>query len=745
MEKQQLKELLSDMSLQEKIDQMLQIMGRFYQMDSNAVLTGPALQLGLKKNDINMAGSILGTCGAEELKQIQEIYMKKQPHHIPMLFMMDIIHGMKTVFPMPLAMGASFEPELAQRCAQAAAKEAAYSGIHVVFSPMVDLVRDARWGRVMESTGEDTYLNSRMAEAQVRGFQGENMQEEGNVCACIKHFAGYGAAVAGREYNAVELSERTLRQYYLPAYRAGIDAGAGMVMTSFNTIDNIPATVNKWLMRDVLRKEMGFDGVLISDFSAILETVAHGYSTNRADAAKKALEAGVDIDMMTNCYSENLAELVERGIVQESLVDECVWRILKLKNKLGLFENPYKDANEDKASKVILCEEHKALAREAVSKSCVLLKNDDILPIDTRKKVAFIGPYTYSKKIMSSWAIAGDSKDCVNIEEAAREVFDITRTSYHMGTQIVGNNVQFTGFSTQGRTVTPNDEVWDEKTSQEKFEEALKAAKEADIVVLSIGESYLQSGEACSRGFLDIPEIQMTLFRKVAEVNPNIVVVLFNGRPLDLREISETAKAVLVAWLPGTEGGHGIVDILIGKVNPSGRLPMSFPYCVGQCPVFYNELSTGRPYQKGETSRYLSKYLDIPNEPLYPFGYGLSYSKFEISPVKLDEVELREKDAITASVKVKNAGELPGTEVVQLYIQDVSASVAQPVKELKGFEKVTLKAGKEIEVSFRIDETMLSFTREDGTFGCEPGWFRVWIGNSSETVNSAEFQIADKA
>lgn len=739
MEKQQLKELLADMSLQEKADQMLQITGKFYQMDTNSVLTGPVSDMGLTEQDINMAGSILSTYGAEEVKRIQKNYMEKQPHHIPLLFMMDIIHGMKTVFPMPLGIGASFEPELARRCAEAAAKESAYSGLHVTFSPMTDLVRDARWGRVMESTGEDPYLNSRMAEAQVRGFQGKNMRDEGRVCACIKHFAGYGAAIAGRDYNTSELSERTLRQYYLPAYKAGIDAGAGMVMTSFNTIDNIPATTNQWLMRDVLRGEMGFDGVLISDFSAIMETVAHGYSENKRDAAKKALEAGVDIDMMSSCYCENLADLVEQGVVPEALVDECVWRILELKNKLGLFENPYKDADKIKEREVILCREHRELAREAAAKSCVLLKNEGVLPLDMGKKIAFIGPYTCSKEIMSNWAIAGESKDCISIEEAAREVFDPTHTSYHMGTQIIRNDVKFSGFSTQGNPSVSSEKLWDTETEQKKFEEAIQAAKEAEIVVLAVGESYLQSGEACSRGFLDIPEIQMDLFRKVVEVNPNIVVVLFNGRPLDLREISGSAKAVLTAWLPGTEGGHGVIDILTGKVNPSGKLPMSFPYCVGQCPVTYNELSTGRPYHEGDTNRYLSKYQDIPNKPLYPFGYGLSYSSFEISPVRLSRSRLQGKEIVSASVSVRNTGAFSGTEVVQLYIQDVFASVVRPVKELKGFEKITLKAGEEVVVSFQIDEAMLSFIRADGTVGYESGLFRVWIGNSSETENMAEF------
>lgn len=394
MKKEDLRALLEDMSLQEKADQMMQLMGLFYLDDAEGVLTGPASQLGVGEDDFWMAGSILGTYGAEQLMAIQKRYMEKQPHHIPMLFMMDVIHGLKTVFPMPLAQGATFEPELSGRCARAAAKESAVSGLHVTFSPMVDLVRDARWGRVMESTGEDPYLNGLFAKAQVEGFQGDDMSKPYKVCSCVKHFAAYGGAQAGRDYNTVELTEHTLREFYLPPYKAAIDAGVGMVMTSFNTVNGIPASTNRWLMRDILRKEMGFDGVLISDFSAILETVAHGNSADEADAAKKALEAGVDIDMMTSVYAANLCRLVEEGTVSEDLIDEGVMRILELKNKLGLFENPYKDASPEEEKTVILCDEHRELAREAAGKCLVLLKNDGLLPVDMGKKVAFIGPYT---------------------------------------------------------------------------------------------------------------------------------------------------------------------------------------------------------------------------------------------------------------------------------------------------------------------------------------------------------------
>ena len=710
MEKEKLKALLDDMSLKEKADQMLQLMGAFYQEDMEGILTGPARDMGVGEEDIQLAGSILGTYGAGKLKKLQKEYMEKQPHHIPMLFMMDVIHGMKTVFPMPLAQGAAFDPELSEKCAAAAAKEAAVSGLHVTFSPMVDLVRDARWGRVMESTGEDPYLNSRLAQAQVKGFQGEDMGAPYKVCSCIKHFAAYGGAQAGRDYNTVELCEHTLRDFYLPSYKAGIDAGAGMVMTSFNTINGIPASTNKWLMRDVLRKEMGFDGVLISDFSAILETVAHGHSKDEADAARKALEAGVDIDMMTSVYSANLC-------------------------RLGLFENPYKDADEEEEKTVILCKEHRNLAREAAGKSFVLLKNEGLLPVTLGKKTAFIGPYTDNKEIISSWAILGDVASCVTIKEAAEKVFDPGLTTFHPGSPVLSERELkgLVGFG-PGKPVSVSEE------EQEKLlQEAVEAAKEADLVIMPLGEHYLQSGEATSRGMIDLPEAQVRLLREVAKVNENIAVVLFTGRPLDLREVSRIARSVLVVWLPGTEGGAAVVDALTGKVNPSGKLPMSFPYCTGQIPVHYNAYSTGRPDNVGEV-RFRSKYIDIPNEPLYPFGYGLSYTKFEISPVKLSGGVVTDEKAVTAGVTVKNTGERAGTEVVQLYLQDIAASVVRPVRELKGFVKVELEAGEEKEITFVIDEPMLRFLRADGTVGSEEGEFNLFIGNSSDTENRAKFR-----
>ena len=731
-----LRALLSDMSLEEKIGQMVQLTAGFYDPDAGAVLTGPAMQQGLSEENIRLAGSILGTSGAETLVQFQKNYMERHPHHIPMMFMMDVIHGMRTIFPCPLGMGATFDPELAQACGEMAAREAAVSGLHVTFTPMVDLVRDARWGRVMESTGEDPWLNSRFADAFVRGIQGADVGEKDRISACIKHFAAYGAPTAGRDYNTVELSEHTLRQDYLPAYKAGIDAGAEMVMTSFNTVNGIPATTNRWLMRKVLREEMGFDGVLISDFGAILETINHGYSEDRAHAAKHALEAGVDIDMMGGCYASSLRDLVENGQVSMEDIDECVLRILRLKNRLGLFEHPYKDADPEREKTVQLCPEHRQLARQAACESLVLLKNDGLLPLKPSSKIAFIGPYVQSRQLLSNWSVTGRMQDCISVQEAAEEVFAPGQVSFSPGCGMLPEGTVLEGF--QGMDV---EEETVQGTPDAMLCAAEEAAAQADLVVMLLGEHYLQTGEATSRAFIEIPENQMELFRRIQKVNPQIVSVVFSGRPLDLREISEKSMALLEAWRPGTEGGHAVIDVLTGACNPSGCLPMSMPYCVGQVPVHYNALPTGRPHTPGNPVRFVSRYLDIPNQPLYPFGYGLSYTTFEVSPVQLDQDTLTPGNSMHASVMVRNAGGCEGKAVLQMYVRDRFASVSRPVRELKGVQKKLLRPGEEKRITFEITEEMLRFWRADGTFGSESGTFDVWIGLDSTADNGAAFEL----
>ncbi len=734
MTEQKLQQLLQDMTLEEKVNQMLQLAGGFFTGDMMAM--GPMAEKGFTQENVAQAGSVLGALGAEKLKKIQQDFMEKHPHKIPLLFMLDVINGLKTIYPIPLGQGATFEPELSERCARMAAKESAVSGLHVTFSPMVDLVRDARWGRVMESTGEDPYLNSLFAGAMVKGYQGEDLQEPYRIAACVKHFAGYGAPTAGRDYNTVELSRHTLKEFYLPAYKAGIDAGAALVMTSFNTIDGVPATGNKWLMRKVLREEMGFDGVLISDWAAIEEIIYHGYCADRKEAAVRAAQAGVDIDMMTGIYSEHLCNLVREGEVPEALVDEAVYRILELKNRLGLFENPCKDADEEKEKTVILCKEHRALAREAARKSFVLLKNEEVLPLQKGRKTAFIGPYVDNRNMIGSWSIVGETKDVTTLKEAVLERPEGEYALFAAGCPVLGSDLKLEGFSES------MEEQYSDEECAAMLEEAVKKAAEADMVVLALGEHRLQSGEATSNANIQIPSVQMELLERVCAVNDRVAVVLFSGRPLDIRAISAKAQAVLQVWLPGTEGARAIMDVLSGDYAPSGKLPMSFPYCVGQVPVHYNEYSTGRPHVEGkDKDRFRSKYLDIPNEPLYPFGYGLSYTRFAISPAEIDKETMTGAESLHVSVKVKNVGDVAGTETVQLYLHDIAASVVRPVKELKGFRKVTLAPGEEETVTFEIREEMLRFLTENDRWESEAGEFEAFVGADSSTVNCVKFRL----
>lgn len=733
MDQQNLKKLVGDMSLTEKINQLLQVTSGFFV--NEAELTGPIRENGITEESISEAGSIIGLLGAKKYKEIQDAYIEKHPHKIPLLIMLDVINGFRTIFPIPLAQGATFEPELSKKCAKIAAKESAVSGVHVTFAPMVDLVRDARWGRVMESTGEDTKLNSDFAAAMVEGFQGNHVGEEYQIAACVKHFAAYGAPTAGREYNTVELSENTLRGYYLPAYEAAIKAGVEMVMTSFNTLNGVPATGNQWLMRDVLRDEMEFDGVLISDWAAIEELIYHGYAKDRKEAAGLAMNAGVDIDMMTGIYSKNLASLIEDGTVKEEILDEAVLRILQLKNKLGLFENPYKDADEEKEKEIILCEEHRQVSLEAAEKSFVLLKNEGILPLNKKEKVAFIGPFVHEKEIYGTWSMLGRPEDTVSIADTAQKYRVDYEVTFAKGCDILGEEDINLIPEVHGKAMKLEDQ-------ETLIKEAVEAAKNADKVILALGEHRRMSGEAASRAELTLPKVQERLLHAIYEVNPNIGVILFTGRPLDLRLVSEKSQAILNVWMPGTEGGNAILNVLTGKVSPSGKLPMSFPYCVGQVPVHYNEYFTGRPYDpKSGGKEYRSNYRDIPNTPLYPFGYGLSYSKFHYSDLKLSKDTMQEGETIDACITIKNEGEYGGTETVQLYIRDCVGSVVRPRKELKSYQKVELQPGEVKCVTFKITEEMLRFYKADSTFGSEKGEFHVFIGTDSSTEEYVSFEL----
>ena len=728
MTKEELLHLLHQMTTQEKCRELMQLpMEAFTDTD---ISTGPCEDLELTDEKMAQVGSILSLTGAEWTRKVQEEHLKNNRLNIPLLFMADIINGYKTIFPIPLAQGCTFDPDLVRQLAEAAAREGAAAGVHVTFSPMADLVRDPRWGRVMESTGEDPYLNGIMAEQMVKGYQGDDLKEEGRLAACVKHFAGYGAPLGGREYNQVELSERTLLEDYLPAYEKAVRAGARLVMSSFNTLERVPSTGNRKLMREILRGKMGFQGVLISDYAAVKELIAHGLAEDEAEAARLALEAGVDIDMMSRCYSDFLCGQIERGEVAQELLDEAVLRVLELKKDLGLFENPFKDGSLEKEKELLLCEKHRSLAQKAAEESFVLLKNEEnMLPLSKEETTAFIGPFGEEKGLLGAWALFADREDTVTVKEGVERL--CPGQIWAKGCEILEPGQKWL------RGYIPiAEETWKqtEEAAEEKLKEAVEAAEKADRVVLLLGEQELESGESGSCGHIGLPPSQMKLLKAIAQVNSNLILVVFSGRPLILTEACAYAKAVLFAWMPGTQGGPAVANVLYGYSNPSGKLTMTFPYHMGQIPVYYSDFATGRPQMPG--------YIDIPKEPLYPFGYGLSYTEYAYSPVKLDQKVLdSQTDVIHASVRVKNTGNMEGREAVQMYIQDVKGSVSRPVRQLKGFQKISLAPGEEKEVRFEIREEMLRFWTIDMEYRSEPGRFRVWIGTDSRTENGEEFYL----
>lgn len=712
-----LKSIIHNMTLEEKVAQLIQLAGNFYYGLAGEI-TGPFEEMNISGFVVKNSGSVLGVSGAETVRKIQEEHLKNNRHGIPLLFMSDIVHGYKTIFPIPLAIGCSWDMELAEKSAAVAASEAAVAGVHVTFAPMVDLVRDPRWGRVLESTGEDSFLNSAFAKAFVRGFQGSNLAEDySKVAACVKHFAAYGASEGGRDYNTVNMSERQMRESYLPAYKAALDEGCEMVMTSFNTVDGIPASGNKWLMREILREEWGFNGVLISDWGAVKELIPHGVADDEAEAARMAITAGVDIEMMTPCYISSLQSLIETGKVEEALLDEAVMRILKLKDKLGLFQNPYRAADAAKEQEVILSKSNREVARKLAEKSCVLLKNENVLPLDKQQKIALMGPFAQSSDILGAWSWKGEIEKTVNLHEALKTMTENLSVAQ-------GCNVE---------TIT-----------EEQVAEAIEAATAADILILAVGENASMSGEACSRGDITLPEAQLQLIKQMKTLNKPIAVILFNGRPLDLHGVLDEADAVLEAWYPGTEGAAAIANILYGKVNPSGKLAMSFPYSAGQIPVYYNAYNTGRPYDGVSRDHYVSKYLDIPNKPLLPFGFGLSYTNFTYTNLRLSSDKMSADKPVQVTLTITNTGDYSGEEIVQLYIRDLSGEVVRPVKELKDFQRVTLNSKETKDIQFQITEEQLRYYHSDMSFTSDAGLFELYVGSSSEDVLSGRFALITK-
>lgn len=604
---------------------------------------------------------------------------------------------------------------------------------------MVDLVRDSRWGRVMESIGgEDPYLGQVFARAMVEAHKDIKTEKTKEMISCVKHFVAYGAVEAGRDYNTVDMSQREFRQYYLPAYKEAIDSGAEMIMTSFNIVNGIPATVNKWLLKDLLRNELGFKGIVISDYSAIEETIKHGVSKDKKDAAYKAITAGVDIDMMSNVYAGNLKQLVEEKLVSEELIDDAVLRVLRLKNSLGLFEDPYKNIDNREEKVFLSNKENLELARKLTTKTIVLLKNENnILPLNHKQKIALIGPYADNIAILGSWSMFSDKSKITTLKEAFEAKIGKENVIYAKGSEILEEREINQILQSDGGTMihTENEE---EKLTQ-YLKEAKEAAKQADVIVLAIGEHYRQSGEACSRANIDISNIQKRLVNELAKLNKKIVAIMFNGRPIVLRDISEKVNGLLEAWFPGTEGANAIADIIFGDANPSAKLTMSFPQATGQCPIYYNHYNTGRPHESNV--RYVSRYQDIPTESYYPFEYGLSYSKFIYSCLNLSNKVLTKDSKIKVSVKIKNDSNRIGEEIVQLYIQDLVAKVVRPVKELKAFQKVVILPKQEKEVIFEISEDMLKFWDENLRYDSENGDFKVYIGTNSEDTLFDTFSL----
>lgn len=699
-----IEDLLRNMTLEEKIGQMMQLMSIFF--GSQGEITGPVENLGIEESDIWQCGSVLGVTTAADMRQIQEQYLEKSTHKIPLLFMLDVIHGFRTIFPIPLAIGCSFQPEKARRMAEISGKEAALSGVQVTFAPMADLVRDPRWGRVMESTGEDGWLNGLFAQAMVKGYQ-ENREERYRISACIKHIAGYGAVEGGREYNTTDMSDWMLREYYLPAYKMAVEAGCDMAMSSFNLINGIPATGNPYLLKRILREEWGFNGVVISDWGAVGELIVHGVAKDGNEAACLAGNAGVDIEMMTANYVRFLTELVEEGQIEEADIDRGVLRILQLKEKRGLFTNPLGAADEEQAEKICGCQEHRNEARDLAADSMVLLKNDNaILPLSRSAKIALIGPFVDEKKILGNWRVLGREEETVSLREGIAEK--------------IGEDHLFC-------TINHVEMDYD----QMDYAETIKTIiSKADIVILAVGEEQDMTGEAASRSDLRLPGRQEELVDLAASYGKPVILVLFNGRPLVLTKIADQADAILEAWFPGTEGGHAVADILFGDKEPSGRLTMSFPAATGQIPVYYNHFSTGRP-QLDERKELVSCYQDISNAALYPFGYGLTYTEFTYGEVKADRETWYAGDVCNVSVMIKNCGKRKGTETVQLYLQDLKGCVVRPVKELKGFQRIALMPGEEKMVSFMLTENMLFFHNSRGDYIIEAGQYRIMIGADS--------------
>lgn len=736
-------ELLAKMTLEEKIGQLnLPVSGD--------ITTGQAQSSDIAKAiEQGRVGGLFNIKSVQKIKEVQKIAIEKSRLKIPLIFGMDVIHGYQTTFPIPLGTSSSWDMDLIKKTAQMAAKEASADGVCWTFSPMVDISRDPRWGRVAEGGGEDPFLGSQISKAMVQGYQGNNLADNNTIMSCVKHFALYGAPEGGRDYNTVDMSRGKMYNDYFPPYKAAVDAGVGSVMASFNEIDGVPATGNKWLLTNILRDDWGFNGFVVTDYTGIYEMIDHGMG-DKYDVSSLALKAGVDMDMAGDspsipaAFIKTLQQSLEAGKISMNDIDTAVKRMLSAKYDLGLFHDPYKYCDEKRAKTEIFTTENRKFAQKVATESFVLLKNDNqTLPLKANQKVALVGPLADAKENMpGTWSVATDFSKAIALR---------TTLSEKLGKNLLyakGSNLDYDEEFEKRVGVFGKAINRDGRTDEQLNDEAIEIAKKSDVIVFAIGESAEMSGECSSRSNIEIPQAQKDLLNKLKELNKPIVLVLFTGRPLAITEESKTADAILNVWFPGTEAGPAITEVLYGDVNPSGKLSMTFPRNVGQVPIYYSHKNTGRPLsdektEKGEFEKFKSNYLDVANTPLYPFGYGLSYTTFNYSNVKLSSSKMNASGNIVASVDVTNSGNYDGKEVVQLYIRDLVGSVTRPVKELKGFEKVMIKKGETKTISFTITAEELKFYDFNLDYVAEPGQFEVFIGSNSDTSLKANFELVN--
>ncbi|MGN1210701.1 MAG: beta-glucosidase BglX [Candidatus Cryptobacteroides sp.] len=729
-------ELMGKMTVEEKIGQL------------NLPVTGDIVTGQAKSSNVSErirrgeVGGLFNLKGVDKIREVQKIAVEESRLGIPLLFGMDVIHGYETVFPIPLGLSCSWDMDAVELSARIAATEASADGICWTFSPMVDIARDARWGRISEGSGEDTFLGCRIAEAMVKGYQGpvkeSQLTEDDQIMACVKHFALYGAPEAGRDYNTVDMSHIRMYNEYLPPYKAALDAGAGSMMASFNEVDGVPATGNRWLLTDVLRNQWGFDGFVVTDYTGIEEMTKHGIG-DFEQVSLQALQAGVDMDMVSEGFILHVKNGLDKGLVSMKDLDLACRRILEAKYKLGLFSDPYKYCKKGRAEKEVYCEEHRAAARKIASESFVLLKNDGTLPLAKKGKIALIGPLANTKSNMpGTWSVAAKLNVPSTLKESlTKAVAGKAEVIYAKGSNLTEDAALEARSTMFGRELGR-----DSRTDAQLLEEAMAAARKADVIVAALGEASEMSGESSCRTDISIPDVQKKLLKKLVATGKPVVLVLFNGRPLTIEWEAANVPAILDVWFGGSEAADAICDVLFGDVNPSGKLTTSFPKNVGQVPMYYAHKNTGRPLGEGRWfEKFRSNYLDVDNDPLYPFGYGLSYTSFEYSDITLSTSEINPGQTATASVTVTNTGKRAGKEVVQMYICDVVGTTTRPVRELKGFEKICLEPGESKTVTFDITEELLSYWNSDLKFTAEPGEFKVYIGTDSTTSNEATLTL----